>query len=158
MTAITVQILKADLDADHHLARFRSSNKNAGAIVSFLGQVRSENSHVRALHLQHYPEFTEKRIYAIADDIVARFEVDSLLIIHRIGRIEPAAPIVLAAAAAAHRRAAFECVDCVMDYLKSEAPFWKQEDSSNGQRWVYPTSGDSADLQRWGENCTKETA
>ena len=123
----------------------------AGAVAAFVGTVRGEahGAAVEALELQHYARFTEAVVEAIAADARARFDLVDLTVIHRFGSLGPGEPIVFVAAAASHRRAAFDAVDYLMDRLKTEAPFWKREHGAGGSRWIEPTSGDRADRKRW---------
>lgn len=150
---------------EDELARFRTSLDNSGAIVSFTGIVRDfvstpkNTDTVTALHLQHYPGFTEQQISTFAQTAVGRFNIQNLLIIHRVGTMAPSEPIVLVAVAAVHRRAAFETADYLMDYLKSAAPFWKKEIRGTQSVWIEPRIEDYEDRARWdAENDTKDRA
>ncbi len=149
----TVLISPEPFDPDEEMRVFRRRYGNAGAIASFLGQVRgeAEGGAVTSLRLDHYPGFAERMIEDFAGRAKARWPLIGLRIVHRVGALHPGDPIVLVAAAAAHRRAAFEAVDFLMDYLKTEAPFWKQETTSAGARWIEPRAGDYADRGRWRE-------
>jgi molybdopterin synthase catalytic subunit len=127
----------------------------AGAVVSFTGLARAETedgTRVDGLYLDHHPRLTEQSLRDIAAS-AARFGVDAVRIVHRCGAIGPGEAIVFVAAAARHRRAAFEAVDCLMDALKTDAVFWKREDGVDGARWIEPTEGDRADRARWSEPC-----
>jgi len=135
-------------DPDTALSAFRAHNRAVGAIVSLLGQVRSEDDGVDALELEHYPGHTEKCVADIARAAGERSSLDGILIIHRTGRMPPAEPIVLVAAASAHRRDAFEAADFMMDYLKLEAPFWKKEFRSGASHWIEPPDQDYKDKAR----------
>jgi molybdopterin synthase catalytic subunit len=146
---ISIRVIAASFDPEKEIAAFRRAHPQSGAIVSFLGAVRSEDETVSQLTLDSYPGFTEQEIARIAADGTARWRIDGLLVIHRIGALAPSEPIVLAAAAAAHRRDAFCAVDYMMDYLKSEAPFWKRESTAQGDRWIEPRAADYADKKRW---------
>ncbi len=130
------------------LARFAEARGDAGAIVSFTGTVR-EKGGVTALELEHHPTFSAKVIDAIGDDAKARFDLADCLIAHRVGSLAPGEPIVFVAAASAHRRAAFEAVDYVMDRLKTEAPLWKRELRADGAEWIEARAADLADAARW---------
>ncbi len=150
MTATTtVLISDRPIDPDRLAADFRKQTAGSGAIAAFVGQTRAEAGAVKALALEHYAGFTEDAIAAIVDEAVSRWPLHAVSIAHRIGRMAPGDPIVFVAAAADHRRAAFEAVDFLMDYLKSEAPFWKQEVSDAGSRWIEPTDRDRQDIRRW---------
>lgn len=149
--SVDIRIIAGTFDPDGESARFRQRFAAAGAVVAFLGAVRGEGEAgaVSALRLDHYPGFTEKEIAAIAGKAQERWPLLGLAIVHRVGEMRPGEPIVFVAAAAAHRRAAFEAVDFLMDYLKSEAPFWKQEIAASGARWIEPTQKDHEDKARW---------
>jgi molybdopterin synthase catalytic subunit len=142
-----VRLLDAGFDPAEALARFAAAVPAAGGIVSFLGQVRAEG--VLELELSHYAPLTLPGFGALADRAYARWPLDGLLILHRIGRLAPGEPIVLVAAAARHRRDAFAAVDYVMDHLKSESWLWKRERTAAGWRWIEPRVEDHADKARW---------
>ena len=135
------------IDPPALLGDFTARNAGAGAIVSFLGQVRGEG--VEALTLDHHASFTLQVFENISEDANARFDITDCLIVHRVGRLVPGEPIVLVAAASSHRRAAFEAVDYVMDRLKTEAPLWKSEDRPEGKTWIEARPADLADRARW---------
>lgn len=139
------------IDAGAALASFAAGAGGAGAIVSFTGLVRAENdgAPVTELALDHYPGFTERAIEEIADDVQRRFGLIDILIVHRHGALAPGEAVVFVAAAAGHRRAAFEAVDCAMDRLKTEAPFWKREDGPDGARWIEARAVDLESRGRW---------
>ena len=113
-----------------------------------LGLARAEGGETRILELEAYPGFTEAQIGAIAETARTRFDLQDLMIVHRIGQIAPGEPVVFVATAASHRRAAFEACDYLMDYLKSRAPFWKKEHGPEGARWVEPRPQDHEDIAR----------
>jgi molybdopterin synthase catalytic subunit len=131
------------------LTRFCAGRVETGAVVSFTGLARASAGAVTALELEAYGGFTDREIERIAEVATRRFSLDDVLIVHRIGRIAPGEAIVFVATAAAHRRAAFEAADHLMDYLKSRAPFWKKEHGPDGARWIEPTARDLADAERW---------
>jgi molybdopterin synthase catalytic subunit len=131
------------------LTRFCAGRAETGAVVSFTGLARASAGAVTALELEAYGGFTDREIERIAEVATRRFSLDDVLIVHRIGRIAPGEAIVFVATAAAHRRAAFEAADHLMDYLKSRAPFWKKEHGPDGARWIEPTARDLADAERW---------
>jgi molybdopterin synthase catalytic subunit len=114
----------------------------AGACASFIGYCRDEGGAVQWLELQHYPGFTESEIARVAASVKAEHALLDLLVIHRSGRVLPGEPIVLVAALSPHRAAAFAAVDQMMDYLKTDAPFWKREMRADGPRWIEPTLED----------------
>ncbi len=145
----TIEISDEPFDPQAVHATFCAAHKDAGAIASFLGQVRNEKNSVKKLVLEHYPGFTEKEIQKIAADACRRWPLDGLCIVHRVGDLNPGEPIVFVATASAHRRAAFEAVDFLMDYLKSDAPFWKKEAGESSERWIEPREQDLCDKMRW---------
>lgn len=121
----------------------------AGAIVTFTGLVRDLCGDLNALEIEHYPGMTEKAINAMIAEAIARFELTDALVIHRYGRLRPGEPIMMVATAAAHRRAAFEAAEYLMDWLKSRAPFWKKEYRGDSGTWVAARDEDEAALKRW---------
>ncbi|MEO7240584.1 MAG: molybdenum cofactor biosynthesis protein MoaE [Sphingomicrobium sp.] len=138
------------IDAAAELARFVAGAADAGAVVSFTGVVRADNDgEVLGLKLEHYAGFTEPAIAAIGASAVERFGVIDVTIVHRVGAMAPGDLIVFVAAAAVHRRAAFDAVDYCMDRLKTEAPLWKREEHPGGGRWIEPRPADRGDRQRW---------
>ena len=147
-----IRIQAEPFDAGAELAAFAARVVGAGAIASFVGLVRGESDgeDVSALELEHYPRLTERSVVAIGEDARARFCLAGLVILHRTGALAPGEPIVFVAAAAAHRRAAFEAVDYLMDRLKTEAPFWKREHGPGGSRWIEAREADLKDKARWG--------
>jgi molybdopterin synthase catalytic subunit len=143
-----IRLSEQPIDPGVLLAGFLEGRRETGAVVSFTGLVRGDDG-VEALELEAYPGFTEPAIERIISGAVERFGLDDALAVHRIGRIAPGEPVVFVAAAARHRRAAFEAADYLMDFLKSRAPFWKKSHEASGTRWVAPTPRDEADLARW---------
>lgn len=139
------------IDAAATLEAFEAKNQGSGAIVSFSGIVRdtAHSATVTALHLQAYEPMTTAGIIDAARDANARWPLDGLNIQHRIGTIRAGETIVFVAAASAHRRAAFEAVDFIMDYLKTRAVFWKKEMRSDGAAWIEPRAEDYTDSARW---------
>jgi molybdopterin synthase catalytic subunit len=131
------------------LTAFCQGRDETGAVVSFTGLARAEKGAVTALELDAYPGFTEAAIAETADAAAPRFGLQDVLIVHRIGKVCPGEPIVFVATASAHRRAAFEGADFLMDYLKSRAPFWKKSHEAGGPRWIDPTARDYEDAARW---------
>jgi molybdopterin synthase catalytic subunit len=134
------------------LDRFIAGRGGDGAVVSFVGLARPADAageKVAGLFLDAYPGMTEKSLEAIAADAMKRFEISAVHIVHRRGEIAAGAPIVFAAAAARHRRAAFEAADYLMDRLKTDAAFWKREQRLDGPVWIEPSESDRADRARW---------
>ncbi len=145
----TVRLSSEPIQPGALLAGFCQGREETGAVVSFTGLARGEKGAVTALELDAYPGFTDAAIQEHAKTAKTRFELQDVLIVHRIGRIAPGEPIVFVAAAAAHRRAAFDGADFLMDYLKSRAPFWKKSHEADGARWIEPTARDYEDAARW---------
>lgn len=146
-----IELAAAPFDADAAAADFRRGVEDAGAIVSFLGQV-SEEAHdnpVTALYLDHMPEATLRSIEQIASAAEARWPLLKACIIHRVGEVGVGTPIVFVACAARHRRDAFEAADFLMDYLKSDVLLWKKEIRADGESWIEPRRQDYDDKQRW---------
>ena len=147
-----VSIRADDFDIDAEVAALRRGDGGVGAVVVFVGTVRDRNggSTVDALELEHYPGMTETAIEAMIDAAVARFGIRAARVVHRIGTLAPEAQIVLVAVTAAHRGEAFQGCEFLMDYLKTQAPFWKKEAGPDGLRWVDARVADDAALARWG--------
>jgi len=141
-------ITDSAFDPEAELAAFRQESEGAGAVVSFTGIVRGEAD---VLTLSHYPGFTESEVARIGEQAAQRWPLLGYKIIHRIGAMTPGEVIVFVAAASAHRRAAFEAADFMMDYLKSDAPFWKQEETDGKAQWIEPRGADVNDLKRWSD-------
>lgn len=148
---MTVVIQTEPFEPGALLSAFTAGRSDTGAVVSFTGIARADCGPDTRLMLEAYPGFAERRIEEIAQQAVGRFALTDLLVIHRIGDIAPGEPIVFVAAAASHRREAFEAADFMMDYLKSRAPFWKRESGGDGGRWVQPSARDHDDVARWEE-------
>ena len=144
-----IQLTDQPFDPGALLTTFSAGRTETGAVATFTGIARAEAGSTAILELEAYPGFTEAEIGRIADQARERFGLHDLAILHRVGRIAPGDAIVFVAAAASHRRAAFEACDFLMDYLKSKAPFWKKEHGPDGARWVEPTAQDHADRDRW---------
>lgn len=143
-----VRLLAEPFDPAAALAQFSAAHPQAGGIVSFTGQVRAGDS-VEALELRHYGPLTLPSMRELAGAALDRWPLSGLLVIHRIGELHPGEPIVLVAAAARHRRAAFAAADFVMDHLKSRSWFWKRERRAGVWTWIEPREDDFADLSRW---------
>ena len=152
MAAARVSIQTADFDLGAEVAALRTADPGVGAVASFVGTVRDRNDGlgVSAMELEHYPGMTERAINAMIDAAFRRFDIRAARVIHRIGRLQPGDQIVLVAVTSGHRRAAFEACEFLMDYLKTQAPFWKKEHTPEGERWVDARSTDDAALERWG--------
>lgn len=145
---IAVQAESFDLGAEANA--FAAGVAGAGAVVTFTGVVRDlPEGGLQAMEIEHYPGMTQKAITAIAEEATQRWELCDLLVIHRYGRLAPGEAIMMVATAAAHRAAAFEAAEFLMDYLKSRAPFWKKEITTAGGDWVAAKDADEAALDRW---------
>ena len=148
---MTVLVQTEAFDPGALLSAFSAGRRQSGGIVSFTGLARdaTDGAAVTTLELDAYPGFTEPAIAAMEAEARTRFPVQHLLIVHRYGRVQPGEAIVFVAAAAEHRRAAFEAADFLMDYLKTRAPFWKKETGPDGERWIEPRPSDYDDAERW---------
>jgi molybdopterin synthase catalytic subunit len=146
-----VRIQTEDFDAGDEIARMRLARPDTGAVAAFVGQVRDLNdgSEVSSMTLEHYPGMTEKALEAIVDQAGKRWNIFDALVIHRIGELKPLDQIVLVVVTGAHRGEAFSACEFIMDYLKTEAPFWKKESTPEGERWVDARVSDDASRRRW---------
>jgi molybdopterin synthase catalytic subunit len=147
-----VRIQHEDFDVAAEIAALRAGDRGVGAVCSFIGTVRDRNEGdaVSAMELEHYPGMTEKAIDEMIDAAFKRFDILGARVIHRIGRLAPADQIVLVVVTSAHRGESFEACQFLMDYLKTQAPFWKKESTPAGERWVDARVSDDAALARWG--------
>lgn len=147
---VTVQ--KEDFDIGQEIAALRQADARVGAVCSFLGTVRDRNEGdaVSTMELEHYPGMTEKSIEAMIDEAMARFDIFAARVIHRVGLLQPLDQIVFVAVTSAHRGESFQACEFLMDYLKTQAPFWKKEQTPNGARWVDARISDDAALAKWG--------
>jgi len=148
---MVVRVQTEDFDVGAEVNAMRLSESNIGAVVSFVGQVRDFNDgdHVGLMTLEHYPGMTEKSLAGIIEQAQARWSVLDALIIHRVGELKPLDQIVLVLVASAHRKDAFSACEFMMDYLKTEAPFWKKEQTPTGERWVEAKDSDNQSKSRW---------
>lgn len=154
-----VRLAEEPIAAERELAEFIAASTGAGAVASFLGIARgrtAEGGEVERLVLDHHPRLTLRSIEEIAAAARQRFAVSSVRIVHRRGAIAPGETIVFVAAAAEHRRAAFEAVDYMMDRLKTDAVFWKREDGPDGSHWIEPRQDDYSARERWNEESCPE--
>ena len=143
-----VRLVESAFAPGDALAVFAKAHPQAGGIASFVGLVRPDDG-VEALELSHYPPLTLSGMEALAQEASARWPLDGLLLHHRVGEMYPGEPIVLVAAAARHRRDAFEAADFAMDHLKSDAWFWKREKRGGAWQWIEPREQDRSDIARW---------
>jgi len=152
--SIVAHLVHDKLDPMAEYGAMMKDSAGAGAVITFVGIARSETRQgtpVHCLTLESHPRLTPASLEEIARDGAARFDVALVRVTHREGNILPGEPIVFVGTAAAHRRAAFEAADYLMDRLKTEAVFWKREDAVDGTRWIEPTDSDHADRARWSE-------
>ena len=147
-----VSIQPEDFDLSREVAALRALDLGVGAVATFVGTMRDRNdgAPASAMELEHYPGMTERAIEAMIDAAVQRFELRAVRVVHRIGHLLPGAQIVLVAVTSAHRGQAFRGCEFLMDYLKTQAPFWKKETTPEGARWVDARVADDQALQRWG--------
>lgn len=146
---MTVRVQPEPFDAGTELNAFAQGRADVGAVVSFTGVVRDTNGDLHEMQIEHYPGMTEKAISKIAQEAVTRWNLADVLVIHRYGPLAVGTPIMMVATASAHRAAAFEAADFLMDYLKSRAPFWKKEVTAKGASWVAAKDEDEDALKRW---------
>ena len=146
-----IRVQSEDFEVGAEIARLTEGRHEIGGIVSFVGVVRDAagSDRVGAMTLEHYPGMTEKKLSEIEAKARQRWKLDASLIIHRYGRLEPGARIVLVVTASSHRQAAFEACEFLVDWLKTKAPFWKLEETSQGPRWVEAQSSDDEAAKRW---------
>lgn len=145
-----VIIANGPFSPEKKLAAFLDVCGDAGGVATFVGRVRSENESIRELYLEHYPGMTERKITAMVEKAKKRWTLTNALIIHRIGKMKPGDSIVMVVTAAAHRRDAFEACDFLMDYLKTDAVFWKKQTGPGDSAWIEPRAQDYQDRKRWG--------
>jgi molybdopterin synthase catalytic subunit len=147
-----VCIQQADFDLSQEVAALRDGDAGVGAVAAFVGTVRDRNdgSGVSSLELEHYPGMTERAIDAMIDEALRRFDIRAARVVHRVGLLAPTDQIVLVAVTSAHRGEAFKACEFLMDYLKTQAPFWKKETTPDGSRWVDARVSDDEALRRWG--------
>jgi molybdopterin synthase catalytic subunit len=147
-----IRVQTEDFDLGTEIAQLRANNPQVGAVVSFIGTVRDMNdgSSVAAMELEHYPGMTEKALQDIVEQAKARWTICDALVIHRVGALKPLDQIVLVAVTSAHRGEAFAACEFIMDYLKTQAPFWKKETTPEGSRWVDARVADDESLSKWG--------
>jgi molybdopterin synthase catalytic subunit len=148
---MTVRVQAEDFNVSHELMQLRLHRNDVGAVVSFLGLVRDLNDGalINTLTLEYYPSMTEKALVSISEQAKARWDIVDTLIIHRVGTLHIADQIVLVAVTSAHRHEAFQACEFIMDYLKTQAPFWKKEQTNEGEYWVDAKQIDDEALKRW---------
>ena len=148
---MTVRVQEADFDLNAELTALRAGDARIGALASFVGLVRDINdgAGVSEMTLEHYPGMTEKALEAIVEEAKARWDIYGVLVIHRVGKLQPCDQIVMVAVTSAHRGEAFAACEFIMDYLKTRAPFWKREVTPEGARWVDARDSDDSAATRW---------
>jgi molybdopterin synthase catalytic subunit len=146
-----VRVQSEDFDVGAEIAQLRRGNPAIGAIASFIGLVRdvNEGDRVSEMTLEHYPGMTERALEDIVQQARERWNILDVLVVHRVGRLRPLDQIVLVVVSGAHRGEAFSACEFVMDYLKTQAPFWKKEQTPEGSRWVEARDSDDVAAQRW---------
>lgn len=148
---MTVRVQTQDFDVGFEINQLRVARPDVGAVVSFVGQVRdlNEGNTIATLTLEHYPGMTEKSLEAIVSQAKSRWNIMDATIIHRVGTLQPLDQIVLVAVSSAHRGEAFSACEFMMDYLKTEAPFWKKEATAEGEQWLEAKETDETARKRW---------
>ncbi len=149
-----VSIQTSDFNVAEEIAALRAQDTRVGAVCSFVGTVRDQTAgepgRIRSMELEHYPGMTEKSIEAMVDAAHAKFDIFGARVIHRVGLLQPLDQIVMVAVISAHRGESFQACEFLMDYLKTQAPFWKKEQTPEGARWVDARVSDDAALAKWG--------
>ena len=148
---MTVRVQTEDFDLTTEIAKLRAGFPKVGAVVNFVGTVRDLNDgeQVAEMELEHYPGMTEKALEDIIAQARSRWDLFDALVIHRVGPLKPLDQIVLVAVTSAHRGEAFAACEFIIDYLKTDAPFWKKEQTPQGARWVDARVSDDMALQKW---------
>ena len=149
-TRVTIQT--GDFNLADEVDALRQGDKRVGAVCTFTGTVRDRNDglSVSSMELEHYPGMTEKAIEAMIDEAIARFDIFAARVIHRVGLLQPLDQVVMVAVTSAHRGESFRACEFLMDYLKTQAPFWKKEETPEGARWVDARVSDDVALAKWG--------
>ena len=162
MTVLRARVQTEAFDINHEIAALQAQDGRVGAICSFVGTVRDvhvtepASPPLTALELEHYPGMTEQALESIVEQALKRFAILDARIVHRVGMLRPLEPIVLVLVSAVHRAESFQACAFVMDYLKTQAPFWKKEHTAMGARWVYARESDDWALARWGDFPTNQ--
>jgi len=152
MGGARVTVQTADFHLGVEVAALRAGDAGVGAVAAFVGTVRDRNDGqgVSSMELEHYPGMTERAIEAMIDEAEKRFDIRGARVIHRVGLLQPQDQIMMVAVTSAHRGQAFQACEYLMDYLKTQAPFWKKEQTPEGARWVDARTSDDAAIARWG--------
>lgn len=156
MALSRVLITTEDFNLADEVAVLRANDTRVGAVCTFTGTVRDRNDgqSVSSMELEHYPGMTEKAIEAMIDEAMVRFDIFGARVIHRVGLLQPLDQVVMVAVTSAHRGESFKACEFLMDYLKTQAPFWKKEQTPEGARWVDARVSDDAALAKWGIQAT----
>jgi molybdopterin synthase catalytic subunit len=149
--SVIVRVQSEDFDVAREIAALRGRDARVGAVAAFIGLVRDMNDAeaVSTLRLEHYPGMTEKALSGIVEEAKSRWRIYDATVIHRVGELKPSDQIVLVAVSSAHRGEAFAACEFIMDYLKTRAPFWKKEQTPEGERWVEARASDDEAAARW---------
>ena len=149
--AARVSIQTGDFNLAVEVDALKNNDKRVGAVCTFTGTVRDRNDglNVSSMELEHYPGMTEKAIEAMIDEALKRFDIFDARVVHRVGLLQPLDQVVMVAVTSAHRGESFKACEFLMDYLKTQAPFWKKEQTSGGARWVDARVTDDAALAKW---------
>ena len=154
LAAPRVRIQSADFDLANEIAELRAGDGRVGAVCSFVGTVRDRTAgtagSISSMELEHYPGMTEASIEAMIDEAHRRFDIFGARVVHRVGLLQPMDQIVLVAVTSAHRGQSFLACEFLMDYLKTQAPFWKKEQTPDGARWVDARVSDDLAVAKWG--------
>ncbi|MEY2954359.1 MAG: hypothetical protein RLZZ401_2446 [Pseudomonadota bacterium] len=158
-----MRIQTHDFDVSQELAELRGRDPRVGAVCSFIGTVRanspqSQGPELLGMALEHYPGMTEKAIEAMIDEAFARFALLGVRVVHRVGELKPLDQIVFVAVTSAHRHVSYQACEFLMDYLKTQAPFWKKEQTAQGAQWVDARESDDAALARWGIQASNQAS
>jgi molybdopterin synthase catalytic subunit len=150
-----VRIQQQPFDVAQEIAALQAGDPRVGAVCTFVGTVRDRNTpgtagSVQTMELEHYPGMTEKSIEAMVDAAFARFDILGARVVHRVGLLHPTDGVVLVVVTSAHRGQSFQACEFLMDYLKTQAPFWKKEQTAEGAHWVDARVSDDEALARWG--------
>ncbi len=147
-----VSIQTQDFDLGVEVEKLRKNDAQVGAVCSFVGTVRDRNDglSIKSMELEHYPGMTEKAIEAMIDEALRRFDIFAARVVHRVGLLQPLDQVVMVAVTSSHRGESFKACEFLMDYLKTQAPFWKKEQTPEGARWVDARVTDDAALAKWG--------
>ena len=150
---VHISVQSSPFDPAAEELAIRSGNPQIGAVVTFLGLMRdiNEGDAVAAMTLEHYPGMTEKALAAIVEEAAERWQLEAVRLLHRVGELRPQDPIVLVSVASRHRAEAFRACEFIIDYLKTRAPFWKKEQTSDGERWVEARHSDDQAQSKWSE-------